>query len=236
MDQLEQSTGKLIHVDLEPEPGCVLQRSQDVVVFFEESLDPLGQMERLRRHIRVCHDTCHAAVMFEDQAAVFDRYQAAGIRVGKVQVSSALRVAFDRLTHPQRAESLAQLRAFQEDRYLHQTVARLTDESGAVAECFYDDLSDALATCGDGGVPSGEWRVHFHVPLYLDRIGMLSTTADQIPSCLHRACQAGGVQHIEAETYAWGVLPEAIRGQPLADGIARELTWLAGMAKAEAPP
>ena len=32
--------------------------------------------------------------------------------------------------------------------------------------------------------------------------------------------------HYEAETYAWGVLPEALQQPDLATGIARELVWL----------
>ena len=74
--QFEQDTGRLIHVDLEPEPGCILQRSGDVVRFFENYLLLPGRDENvLRRHVRVCHDICHAAVMFEEQTDVLKRYQ-----------------------------------------------------------------------------------------------------------------------------------------------------------------
>jgi hypothetical protein len=34
------------------------------------------------------------------------------------------------------------------------------------------------------------------------------------------------LSHFEVETYAWGVLPEALRKRRLADGIADELRWL----------
>src|SRR5690606_22063594 len=33
--ELRERTGVAVHVDLEPEPGCLLQRSADVVAFFE---------------------------------------------------------------------------------------------------------------------------------------------------------------------------------------------------------
>ena len=97
LERLERDTGRLIYVCLEPEPGCVLQRSSDVVRFFEQFLLP-GRSERpIRRHIRVCHDVCHAAVMFEGQAEAVGRYHAAGIGIGKVQVSSAVALSPGRL-------------------------------------------------------------------------------------------------------------------------------------------
>lgn len=72
--EIEQATGQLIHLDLEPEPGCVLQTSQDVVHFFESHLDRLGSAQRNRRYLRVCLDTCHEAVMFEEPHETLQRY------------------------------------------------------------------------------------------------------------------------------------------------------------------
>ena len=65
-----RGNGRLISLCLEPEPGCVLQRSGDLVPFFERIL-AAGSDERIvRRYLRVCHDVCHEAVMFEAQAEV----------------------------------------------------------------------------------------------------------------------------------------------------------------------
>jgi hypothetical protein len=121
--RFEQETGRLIHIDLEPEPGCILQRSGDVVRFFEHYLLRPGRDEHLlRRHVRVCHDICHAAVMFEEQSDVLERYLSAGIAVGKIQVSSAVALDLDQAGATERAEALRQLAGFDEPRYLHQTV------------------------------------------------------------------------------------------------------------------
>src|SRR5207237_3224265 len=98
----------------------------------------------------------------------------AGIAVGKVQVSSAVRVPLDELAAADRAAALAQLAAFAEDRYLHQTVAL----GGDGATMFYEDLPLALRTAGQQ--PRGEWRIHFHVPIYLERFGLLSTSQGDI--------------------------------------------------------
>ena len=160
--QLEADTGRFICLCLEPEPGCVLQRSGDLVSFFERFL-LRGPDERVvRRHLRVCHDICHQAIMFEDQAEVLRAYRNAGIGVGKVQVSSAVCMPLDRLAGDGACGGCRATAGFNEERYLHQTVIRA---SGA-APVFHEDLPLALAR--PAMCRRGEWRVHFHVPIYLE--------------------------------------------------------------------
>ena len=62
--------------------------------------------------------------MFEEQADALQILKAAGILVGKVQVSSAIILPFDEIMPEQRAEAFHQLSLFAEDRYLHQTVVQ----------------------------------------------------------------------------------------------------------------
>lgn len=218
--RLEQETGRFICLCLEPEPGCVLQRSEDVVWFFQDYLFRHGDEPKVRRYLRVCHDVCHAAVMFEPQEDVLKAYRAAGIEVGKVQVSSAVRVLWGELASTDRPAALAQLVGFAEDRYLHQTSARDT---------FWEDLPQALKGVTDPQQLSGEWRIHFHVPIYLERFGHLASTRADIRTCLDAVRQHSAVQHFEVETYAWGVLPPELRQVDLGAGIAREMEWFKGL-------
>src|SRR5262245_27025765 len=162
MHELEERTGRLIYLFLEPEPGCVFSFADDAVHFFQWQLLDREDDEIVRRHVRICHDVCHAAVMFEDQAEVLCKYRDAGIKVGKVQVSAALRMDLDLFEPPSaepRGEAISQLSQFAEDRYLHQTVVRRRGD-----DTFYEDPGLALAAEKDE--PQGEWRVHFHVPIY----------------------------------------------------------------------
>ncbi len=223
--ELENATGRLVYLCLEPEPGCVLQRSGDVVRFFNEYLwgGPLG--ERAGRYIRVCYDICHHAVMFESPADVMAQYREAGIGIGKMQISSAVRSKLGELSPPQRLQALAALDSFSEARYLHQCVVR-----GAGQERFFEDLEPALMALGSGeGVD--EVRVHFHVPVYLKQFGYLQTTQDHIRQTL-QALAPGECQHFEVETYAWEVVPAGLRQPTLAEGIAQELRWFADLAGA----
>jgi hypothetical protein len=229
LHQLEQESGRLIYLCLEPEPGCVFSFADDVVHFFQWQLFGHEDEATVRRHIRICHDICHAAVMFEDQEQVLQKYKSAGIEVGKIQVSSALRMALDLFEPPAaqaRAAAVKQLAQFAEDRYLHQTVVRRDAE-----DIFYEDLQAAINA--ESGEERGEWRVHFHVPIYLKEFGRLESTQEQILPALAAAARHSNCQHYEVETYAWGVLPAELKQPELAAGIAEELQWLATARAAE---
>lgn len=217
--ELEAQTGREIVLALEPEPGCALQYSRDVVTFFERYLWPLDE-PLMRRYLTVCHDICHAAVMFELQEQVLQAYQDAGIRVGKVQVSSAVRMV-PQETPELDAAAYRQLAEFNEPKYLHQTSIR--SRQGELR--FFEDLTLALgyykAPLGDA-----EWRVHFHVPIYLEALGALATSVEDIRRCLAALHRWRQTDHFEVETYAWNVLPPQFEIPSLAEGITRELAFL----------
>jgi hypothetical protein len=219
--ELEARSGRLVCLCLEPEPGCVLQRSEDVVRFFKDHLLPGADERVVRRYLRVCHDVCHQVVMFEEQAAVLDRYRAAGIGVGKIQVSAAVCAEFTANAEQRRAV-LDQLSGFVEERYLHQTVCR---SAASGRSTFHEDLP--LALSAQPAPQSGdEWRTHFHVPIYLEEFGRLRASQSAIRECLREALAHGDCDHFEVETYAWGVLPTELQQPDLATGIARELRWV----------
>ncbi len=234
--RIELNTGKQIRVCLEPEPGCLIDTAAGFVKFFEEFLllktsggGGTRDEVSIRGYLGVCHDVCHSAVMFEGQAEALETYRAAGVAVGKVQVSSAVRVDFDGMGGDERAQALSQLRAFAEDRYLHQTVVREKNRSTR----FFEDLPGALRaleTSGEG--PGGAWRVHFHVPVFAERFGAIETTQSDIAACLNDLRDGHECGALEVETYAWNVLPGLARAEDgerpgdLAAGIARELQWV----------
>ena len=106
--RLRRQDGPFIHLDIEPEPDCVLENTDESLAFFEQWLFPVGApmladalgvsadeaRRHLQDHITLCFDCCHFAVEYEDPAAALERLQAAGIRIGRVQLSSALHVTF----------------------------------------------------------------------------------------------------------------------------------------------
>ena len=216
-NRIGEPPGPFITLDLEPEPGCILDTASDVIAFFDEHLPD----EILRKHIGVCHDVCHAAVMFEDQRDVLRRYAEAGISVNKVQISSALDVDVATLGVE---TAIRNLKQFAEPRYLHQT-GMLHDAADPESFELIEDLPEAIERLESGESPD-RIRVHFHVPVYLDAIGPLGTTNNQIAEAVAAAREYHDTKHFEVETYAWGVLPEHLKRETLAEGIADELKWV----------
>ena len=217
---LRQSTGVTIALAIEPEPACFIETTQEAVDFFAHYLldDRFVRtassitVEDVRRHIGVCFDACHMAVEFEDHAASLAALDRAGIRVPKFQISSALRVPDpSRGSNGRRA-----LERFAEDVYLHQVV---TPCEGGLTR--YVDLPDAL----QNDSAAREWRIHFHVPVFLREMGDLETTQPDLETVLDLVKKRSDSPCLEVETYTWDVLPPEYRTADMSQAIARELSW-----------
>lgn len=231
--RLADQRGCEIVLAIEPEPGCVIETARDLVEFFERYLLCGPDAEVARRHLTVCHDVCHSSVMFEPQQEALERYRAAGIRVGKVQVSSAIHVPWDTVSgQADRHSALReQVATFNEPKYLHQTTR--CDQSGKLAGEL-DDLPKALALWTGDNQTDRPWRIHFHVPIHVRQLGLLATTQPDIAEACkqleaHRHQQIAGrdwfTGHYEVETYAWSVLPSELAVADLASGIIQELEY-----------
>jgi hypothetical protein len=223
--RLRDRTGKQIRVCLEPEPGCIVESTADAVRLWTEALPAAVERTRsspaaLRDHLALCFDTCHLAVAFEEPADSLAALAAAGVPLGKMQLSSALAVAAP-ASHAGRAALLR----FAEPRFLHQVRARGDDGELVGADDIDPDLS-VLDT-----LPADRpWRIHYHVPIHRDAVGEVGTTREFLRGALAHLIAAGApLPDLEVETYTWNVLPGEERPGDLADlvaGIAAELRWV----------
>jgi sugar phosphate isomerase/epimerase len=238
--QLRRADGTFIHLDIEPEPDCVLENSDESIAFYQEHLfvegaralaaalhiDEDEARAHLQDHIRLCFDCCHFAVEYEDPAVALQRLEAAGIRIGRVQLSSALEVRFP--DDESAAAAMAnELRPFADTTYLHQVVEQRGD-----ALRHYADLGEALHR-GDGN--AGRWRIHFHVPLFAGTYESFGSTQTYVSKVIDLALKDGFTRHLEIETYTWDVLPAGLKVE-LTDSIAREYDWVIGTIDRVAPP
>jgi hypothetical protein len=226
--RIHRSTGRLIHLDIEPEPDGLIENTAETIFFFSGTLSaaavpvlthslgvvPSEAEDLLRRHIRLCYDTCHFAVEYEEPAATLAAFKAAGIEIGRVQISSALAIPLDQ-GRPS-PEALARLQEIADPIYLHQVIERRRDNTVR----RYRDLPDAFKRIPD--LEAEEWRIHFHVPLFAPDFGGLASTRESIRATL-RANPA--TTHYEIETYTWNILPENLRLN-LGESIAREYAWV----------
>ena len=231
--RLQQETGKFLHLDIEPEPDGLLENSEELIQYFKEWLLPVGRVslgkqlgttskeaeKLIKAHLQVCYDVCHFAIGYEKPKEAFKKLKQAGIGIGKIQLSAALKLLipespFERFSIGKR------LGEFADTTYLHQVVGR-TNEGGLKS---YPDLPQALAQLG--GTQDLEWRVHFHVPIFLANYGTFQATQEDIVEVLKLVNANSSItKHLEVETYTWEVLPQDTH-LTLGDAISRELSWV----------
>jgi sugar phosphate isomerase/epimerase len=226
---LRARTGRVVALALEPEPHCFLETVDEVVGFFGAwlyapaavarvvqltGLAPAAAAQALRDHLGLCLDLCHAAVEFEDPAESLRRLDEAGIPVHKMQISAGLRLpTLD-------TAALAALKRFDDPVYLHQVVQR-----GPAGLSRFADLPEALAALS-GPTAGLEWRVHFHVPVFMETLAPFASTQPFVREVLARQRRHAVSAHLEVETYTWDVLPEPFRSGSVDAAVARELAWV----------
>jgi hypothetical protein len=217
IDNLSQKRGQPFHLGLEPEPLGLFETTPETVAFFRQmTASRPAEKDRLLRTIGVNYDTCHLAIEFEEPSDAIGRLRAAGLKISKIHLSSALKLAPTR-------EGRDFLRGFADDVYLHQVVVR--DAGPELVR--YRDLDVALAQAGRvEPAPSAEWRVHFHVPIHAAPVRLADNTVDHLRGVMDLlATNPSLCSHLEMETYTWEVMPPELKKPNVADQIAAEYDW-----------
>lgn len=237
---IHEQTGCAIALAIEPEPYCFLETTEEVIQFFQSYLisssgrnyfsslagvQAADAEEIILRHLGICFDVCHLAVQFEDPVESIPQLQGAGIQIQRVQLSSAVKVEIG----GDLDDTLERLRPFAENVYLHQVVEQ---DSSALRR--FPDLPEALDSLkGEGHhLRPRQWRIHFHLPLFLLETANFGTTQAEVAKVLQLMEQQIDCTILEVETYTWDVLPSTLQTDDRVSDIARELQWVRSQLKA----
>ncbi|MGI9547912.1 MAG: metabolite traffic protein EboE [Flavobacteriaceae bacterium] len=226
LNKLNRQTGNYLHLDLEPEPDGFLENTSDVLDFYKNYLLPIGSgiimsgsgmtreqaEELILKHICICYDICHFSLAYEEPEYTFESWSSAGIRIGKIQISAALKILS--ADDPERLWN--SLSYFDEPTYLHQVTQKVNNQV-----ITYRDLPELLKIKPE----FEELRAHFHVPVFLDSFGNLFSTQDHILKVLSYIDRHHVTSHLEVETYTWDVLPSDLKSE-INSSITRELRWV----------
>jgi hypothetical protein len=227
--RLETRTGRTVTLALEPEPYCFLETTDEVVSYFHDHLysgaaattlakltgRPIAEAHAaLRRHLGIVFDICHQAVEYEDIATSLQKLVDAGVPILKLQEAAAIHVPM--VTE----EAVDVLSRYAKTIYLTQTIEK---KDGRLTK--YLNLEDAFAAWKANPGPR-EWRVHIHVPVFLDDLGAFRTTRFAIEDALkfHQAKPLS--RHLEIETYTWDVLPDSLKTGDIVEYVCREIEWV----------
>jgi hypothetical protein len=172
----------------------------------------------IRKHIGICFDLCHAAVEFEDATGIIQKILSSNILVPKIQISNSLNIT------SVNTETVQGLLEFEDGVYLHQVVEKVGQKLNR-----YKDIKEAVSSyhlrSKEKDMDNHEWRVHFHVPIFLESLSIFHTTQQFIRDILMAHSRHAITQHLEVETYAWSVLPKQYRDEDVTRLITRELVW-----------
>jgi len=209
LERIARARGAEIVLAVEAEPDTTFEVAEEIAEFLAATLLPLARQvlpgelgisprrveEVVLRRFAVNLDVCHAAVMFRDPVEEWRAYERAGLRVAKLHLTNALALR-EPSRHP---AALAELLAYREPRWLHQTIGRRRDGSLWRAA----DLPDLARSSAAELSGIEELRVHFHVPLSRARLGSLRTTRAATAAALRHALAHRAPPQLVIETYTW---------------------------------
>ncbi|MBK1855830.1 metabolite traffic protein EboE [Verrucomicrobiaceae bacterium 5K15] len=219
IEEFSQQYNRDLHLGLEPEPLGHFENTEESLAFFDRFLKVASNPDLIKRRVGINYDTCHFALEFNDCRQSLDALRAAGIRISKVHLSSALE--FDPLSQ----ESLESIRSFDEPTYFHQVI--VLDSDGHLTR--HRDLPDFFASIENTQPTPPDpvaGRIHFHIPLYAEPGAPLrSTQSHAVDALEYFAEHPDFCTHFEIETYTWGVLPGDLQ-ITIEDQIAKEYQWV----------
>ena len=205
--RIKRATGKLIHIDIEPEPDGLLGNGTEFMQWYVQYLVPMGTTfiqdrykvnedeatSLLREHVQICYDVCHFAICYEDHHHVIEQLRSLGIKTGKIQISAALKAPLSQ-NMDERKKVIDAFSTFNEPVYLHQVMAKKNNGQFIL----YRDMPLALDDSQNKDVV--EWRAHFHVPLFVSSYGVLGSTRHEIEKVLAIHEATPFTIHLEIET------------------------------------
>jgi hypothetical protein len=229
--QLEARTGRTVTLAIEPEPHCFLETTDETVAYFTGHLYtgaaagrlaqlaaiPLSEAHvALRRHLGIVFDIGHQAVGFEHIPTSLQTLVDAGVPIFKLQEVAAMHIP--EVTQAA-VDALAQ---YARTVYLTQTVEK---KNGRLTKFL--NVEEAFAAWQTDPGPR-EWRIHFHVPVFLEDLGAFRTTRFALEEALafHKATPLS--RQLEIETYTWDVLPDHLKTGDIVDYVCREIEWVKG--------
>jgi hypothetical protein len=236
LHRLKQRTGRTVTLALEPEPYCFLETTAETVEFFTKTLrserslgllaeelkvSPAEAKAILHTHVGTVYDICHQAVEFEDITASLQALADNDIPVFKLQEAAAVRI-------PQVDQAAVEaLREYADSVYLTQTIEK---KDGVLTRFL--NLEDAFAHYEANPGGEREWRIHFHVPVFLESLGpVFKTTRFAIEDALAFHKKNKLSPQLEIETYTWDVLPDHLKTGDIVDYVVQELEWVQGQLK-----
>jgi sugar phosphate isomerase/epimerase len=222
--------GRTVTLAIEPEPACFLETTKETIDFFNKYLRTAksyknlagktgatieGAKEIMARHVGIVYDICHQALEYEDITKSLAALKKEKIAVWKLQQAAAMMIPV--VTK----EKVEAVKKYAKTIYLTQTHQR--DKKGKITR--YLNLEDAIAAWEKKPVAC-EWRIHFHVPVFLEDLGPFKSTRFAIEEAMAFQKKHRLSDQLEIETYTWDVLPDELKTGDIVEYVTKEIEWV----------
>lgn len=222
--QIKKYKKILIHIDIEPEPFCLLEKCEDFVIFFkswilpglinkiqsEIKIDKNDARKIITQHINLCFDSCHSAVMFENVKKSLNLIRKLKIKIGRIQVSSAIKIK--NLTY----QKIKQLEFLRSSPFLHQSIMKTTElklikqNDFKIKNMIIDNIK--------------ELRIHCHVPINKRKLSKdIYTTQKELKNYIYDVLINGDTKNLEIETYTYNIIYKNLNKT---NSMIKENKWL----------
>lgn len=221
----------LIHIDIEPEPFCLLEDCKDFIYFFkswilpelEEKIKIYLNVKKnkaknvITKHLNLCFDICHSAVMFENQKLSLDLIKKFKIKIGRVQISSAIKIK------KINKHNFNHLNFLNKSPFLHQSLMKLNNLK-------YIKNNDFKNIKIINNEIIKEIRIHCHVPIYKKKItNNIYTTQKELKNSLMNILKYDFTRNLEIETYTYNMLYKKKSNK--IKSMIKEYNWLINLIK-----
>lgn len=227
-----KSEKKIIHLDIEPEPTCLIDSIDNFIKYYKNWLIPVSILffkekysyktsftkSILRRYIRLCYDISHSSVNFDNHLENIKNLKKNKIKIGKVQISSA--AEFIAKNNFEREFLIESIKQMLNSSFLHQIVEKFNNKKKVYNDVFFF-LRDFINRKSYEDV--NVVRIHFHMPIFEN----VNTTQSDTKKALRFLFNEKYIKHFEIETYT----PKLKSKHKQFDFMFEEYNWLKNFIK-----
>lgn len=217
----------LLHLDIEPEPDCIISNTIDFInffknwlfnkcvlyFFFNKSFIIKNVYFFISNYIRICFDICHSSVEFESVRQSIHCLSFSGLKIGKIQISSSLKFKNCNFN------DICIFSYFPDTPYLHQVYGNTFYEN----IILYRDISLCDVFLYNENIL--EYRIHYHIPIFLENYEFFESTQDYIVSMFYFLSNKNFCSILEIETYTFDILPCYLKVN-IFHSLFREYMWI----------
>lgn len=224
---IKNNTHKHIHLDIEPEPACLIESIKDFIDFYFEWVKKNANYYlkntyprinyHTKQHINLCYDICHFSVNYEKHEDVIKIIKEKKIKIGKVQISSAIEIASDKNNLINLKKELKFLTTSQ---FLHQNTT--IDVNNNIVNKNTD-----IEILLNSNFLNTKTRIHCHMPIYLDTYKeKLNTTQKDTKNALTHIMRYLNVKHLELESYTYDMILKKEKFQSILKEYLLLINWI----------